>query len=137
MSKLGDLDDKQLKQFANKLNSETKANKLVHQVETKVNAISNYTIANTKKRTPVDTGTLRRGWTKSKVQWSGRSVGFTISNNVEYASFLEYGHRTRGGNGWVSGRFMLRDTLADLDKQFMNSSNWKPLLDNYLKELFI
>ncbi|WP_055679870.1 HK97 gp10 family phage protein [Secundilactobacillus kimchicus] len=63
--------------------------------------------------TPVDTGTLRRGWTLS----SGGLMAVTLSNGVEYAPFIENGHRTRGGGGWVPGHFMLRDSIKAVESQ--------------------
>ena len=73
-------------------------------------------------------GTLRRGWTsktheeaagktgnadvseyldKLKIQRSGGDYRITIINPVEYASYVEFGHRTRNHKGWVPGQFML------------------------------
>lgn len=72
-------------------------------------------------------GTLRRGWTASSegaaksggamdasayldsvsVSKKGNLFSITIENPVHYASYVENGHRTRGG-GWVEGKFMLR-----------------------------
>lgn len=64
-------------------------------------------------------GTLRRGWTagsnQNAVSYANslniRHVGnlYTIDiiNPVEYASYVEYGHRTRNHTGWVPGQFML------------------------------
>ena len=72
------------------------------------------------KKTPSDTGTLRRGWTGGV---DGNAVNYAnslkvdkkdgvyiieIINPVEYASYVETGHRTRNHTGWVEGRFMLR-----------------------------
>lgn len=37
-----------------------------------------------------------------------------ITNPVEYASYVEYGHRTRGGKGWVNGRFMLTKSAEEI-----------------------
>lgn len=63
-------------------------------------------------------GTLRRGWTASKnssakgyaesltVNHFGDTYVIEIVNPVEYASYVEYGHRTTNG-GWVPGRFMM------------------------------
>jgi hypothetical protein len=80
------------------------------------------------KRTPVGQyqegsgktgGTLRRGWTAGqdsnaqayanslKVQKTGTDYVITITNPTEYASYVEYGHRTRNHKGWVEGQFML------------------------------
>jgi hypothetical protein len=64
-------------------------------------------------------GTLRRGWTGEKSQSASTYVNslkvnhfgdvyvIEIVNPVEYAPYVEYGHRTRGGDGWVEGKFML------------------------------
>lgn len=64
-------------------------------------------------------GTLRRGWTSGKNQSAaafanslpvhhyGDTYVIEVINPVEYASYVEFGHRTAGGNGWVEGRHML------------------------------
>ena len=80
------------------------------------------------KRTPVGQypsstgkvgGTLRRGWTGEKqasgaayaqslkVNHFGGNYVIEIVNPVEYASYVEFGHRTSNHKGWVKGRFML------------------------------
>lgn len=71
-------------------------------------------------RTPVDTGTLRRGWgggvektptqigKEIPVNKVGDVFSIVISNNIDYAVYVEYGHRARGGKGWVPGKFMLK-----------------------------
>ncbi len=85
-------------------------------------------------------GTLRRGWTartqEEAAGGSGRSSGtagrdyaqtvpitkngdtYTIEiiNPVEYASYVEFGHRTRNGNGWVQGQYMLTISEERLKK---------------------
>lgn len=72
-------------------------------------------------------GTLRRGWTGGKqsaasayanglrVRHSGDAYTIEIVNPVEYASYVEFGHRTRGGKGWVEGHFML--TISEQEIQ--------------------
>ena len=75
-------------------------------------------------------GTLRRGWTGGKkvnagvfahslsVKHIGEYYQITVINPVEYASYVEYGHRQTPGRfvpqlgkqlkqGWVKGKFML------------------------------
>lgn len=42
-------------------------------------------------------GALRRGWKAGKVQSAGRLHEITVSNNVRYASYVEYGHRQNVG----------------------------------------
>lgn len=72
-----------------------------------------------KKRTPVDTGTLRRGWTIGEVKAVEGGYEVEVLNPTEYASYVEFGHRTRlnpeGGRGWVKGRFMLRISSDELE----------------------
>lgn len=82
-------------------------------------------------------GTLRRGWTvktqkqaengrtesgvtelnnsveKLKVQVQGKKYTVTLHNPVEYASYVNYGHRTRGGNGYVNGQFFVEKALQN------------------------
>ncbi|MCI8488995.1 MAG: HK97 gp10 family phage protein [Lachnospiraceae bacterium] len=88
------------------------------------------------KRTPVGQypkgsgkmgGTLRRGWTGSQrasaqayadslaVSHSGGSYVIEITNPVEYAPYVEYGHRTANHKGWVRGLFML--TISEQEIQ--------------------
>lgn len=96
------------------------------------------------KRTPVGEypnssgkkgGTLRRGWT-SKTQEEaengkkasakeyadsltinhiGDMIQIEIINPVEYASYVEYGHRTTNHRGWVRGQFMM--TISEREIQ--------------------
>lgn len=51
-------------------------------------------IARTKPRTPVKTGFLKASWKVDKVEKIGRTFRVTISNNTEYASYIEYGHHS-------------------------------------------
>lgn len=70
------------------------------------------------KRTPVDTGTLRRGWDANShllVKKSGNTYLIDIVNPVEYASYVEYGHRTRNHTGWINGKYMLTISKEELD----------------------
>ena len=50
-------------------------------------------LANTKRRTPVDTGLLRNSWKLSGPYKSGDERYVVIHNGVKYASFVEDGHR--------------------------------------------
>lgn len=86
------------------------------------------------KRTPVGEypkesgkkgGTLRRGWTTGKnhadfissiqVHKIGDKYQIEIENPTEYASYVEFGHRTRGGKGWVKGKFMLTISEQEIE----------------------
>ncbi len=89
------------------------------------------------KRTPVGQypessgksgGTLRRGWTGSKrssakgyadslkVHHFGNTYVIEIVNPVEYASYVEYGHRTANHSGWVKGHFMMTISEQELER---------------------
>lgn len=78
------------------------------------------------KRTPVGDyppesglmgGTLRRGWTAEQITKIGNMYQIEIINPVHYASYVEYGHRTRDHKGWVEGKFMLTISEQELDAQ--------------------
>lgn len=50
-----------------------------------------------------------------KINHFGNTVVIEIVNPVEYASYVEYGHRTANHQGWVQGRFML--TISEQEIQ--------------------
>jgi hypothetical protein len=75
------------------------------------------------KRTPVGQyksgsgkvgGTLRRGWTIGDVAKKGPVYTIEVLNDVVYGPYVEFGHRTRGGKGWVEGRFMMTVSEQEL-----------------------
>lgn len=81
-------------------------------------------LAKTVKRTPVGQyddgrvgGTLRRGWTVGKITKKGNIYEIEVFNPVEYAMYVEYGHRTRNHTGWVPGRFMMTISADELQKE--------------------
>lgn len=116
-------------------------------------------IANTKKKTPVDTGALRNAWAvetdkvtektvrrkhkseKSKrkgfthvkqytqegdviVSGEGATLAVVLTNPMEYATDIEYGHRIVVGTGenkrevgWFNGVFMLKTSIEYVQKE--------------------
>lgn len=107
------------------------------------------------KRTPVgeypsgigkNGGTLRRGWTagsKSSAKSYANSMQVTkmgntyqveIINPVEYASYVEFGHRTSNHKGWVPGKFMLTISEKEIDANAPKILEKK--LIKYLGDLF-
>ena len=72
-------------------------------------------LRNTKKKTPVDTGQLRRSWELEK-----GDLYVKLINRTEYAQFIEYGHRTRGGKSYVEGVYMLKTSFEKTKKDFEN-----------------
>ena len=61
------------------------------------------------KNTPVDTGLLRGSWKQTPV----KTNSVTVYDNVYYGIFVEKGHRTRGGGGFVPGRHMLKKAVDE------------------------
>ncbi len=53
---------------------------------------------------------------KIEVEKIGDNYNVTVVNPVQYASYVEYGHRTPKGAGWVPGKFMLTISEAELRK---------------------
>lgn len=70
-------------------------------------------LRNTKQRTPVDTGQLRRSWELEK-----GDLYVKLMNRTEYAQFIEWGHRTRGGKSYVEGVYMLKTSFEKTEKEF-------------------
>ena len=98
------------------------------------------------KRTPVGQyddgrvgGTLRRGWTAQTHEEAAAGSGATdtdilqyindltvekkgdayiieIINPVEYASYVEYGHRTRDHKSFVKGRYMMTISEQEIER---------------------
>lgn len=103
-------------------------------------------------------GTLRRGWTSNsheeaaggkwsadsaatsqgtkyaqslKVNHFGNTLVIEIVNPVEYASYVEYGHRTANHKGWVQGRFML--TISEQEIQEIAPKVLEAKIQKFLK----
>ncbi len=111
--------------------------KRTHAVHLRVaNRIGLLAIRKVKKMTPVDTGDLRNHW-KHKVVKNGDSYIITIYNDLEYASFVENGHRiVIGGQtvGWVEGKFMLKLTMDEMERLAPNM--WKKEIEEEMRGLF-
>lgn len=86
--------------------------------ETMANQLAQELLARCIKRTPVQTGTLKRNWLASSVVRKGDIYEVTVQNSTLYASYVEYGHRQTPGRyvpaikkrlkkSWVEGKFMM------------------------------
>ena len=74
-------------------------------------------------------GTLRRGWTgglkESAAQYmayipierTSHMIKITLTNNVYYCEYVEYGHRTRGGAGWIKGKHFVKISTDDINSK--------------------
>ena len=76
-----------------------------------LNKISQKLIAKVKLKTPVDSGVLKKSWRSKK----DGDLARIIYNNVHYAPYIEYGHRTRGGKSFVDGRYMLTKSVKEIE----------------------
>ena len=100
-------------------------------------------------------GTLRRGWTARTEQEAasrggdsnaetyaqalpikkqGGSYLVEVINPVHYASYVEFGHRTPGGKGWVAGQYFL--TLSEQDLRALAPALIEKKLEALLREVF-
>lgn len=81
--------------------------------------LGNMLLRSTKRRTPVDTGLLRRTWFITAVRQRGDVFEIEIYNNTEYAPWVENGHRVvvHGETvGWCEGFFMLLLSMIDVER---------------------
>lgn len=151
MGKFGKFDVKGLQDFQDKLKQLDDPNKLM---EACAKELAARLLAKVIKRTPVGQypsgsgkkgGTLRRGWTGQKqgtassyadsltVQHTGNMYQIDIINPVEYASYVEYGHRTPSHKGWVKGRFMM--TISENELQSIAPKVLEKKILNYMQGL--
>lgn len=101
-------------------------------------------------------GTLRRGWTGGQqisnvntyakglpVNVISNTHRIDVINQVEYASYVEYGHRQTPGRyipalgkrakqSWVKGQFMMTDSVKEVDAQA--SAIVQRKLDRFLRQ---
>ena len=149
MAGKGKCDFRELQDFRDKLEKSLGSEQIDSFLESCSKELAARLLAKVIKRTPVGQyppktgkkgGTLRRGWTGGKSQAGtayanslkitkqGGAYIIEVINPVEYASYVEFGHRTRGGGGWVEGRFML--TISE--NEIRNSA--PTILQNKLKK---
>ena len=64
----------------------------------------------------------------------GRTFYIEVINPVQYASYVEFGHRTPGGKGWVAGRYFL--TISEQKLEQVAPSVIEKKLEALLREAF-
>lgn len=144
MGKFAEFDYRELKDFQQELKSLIEdGDRFLHQA---INNLANRAIAKIKRRTPVDTGTLRNAWRIAMARKVGNRYIAVIVNETAYAEYVEYGHRIRGGgkggrknklvrgkkkklkvkqvkgkakvvNGFVKGHFMMTISMWEIEKE--------------------
>lgn len=133
--------------FSQLIAFQKKLQKLDKQIQEKVckdvvNGLASYLVEYTKLRTPVGHypknakdkngtkkrgGVLRRGW-KAKGFKIPHGYEETVFNDVEYAPYVEYGHRIVYGDktvGFVEGRHMLEKSIDEVRKTADSYANRK------------
>ncbi|WNN74329.1 HK97 gp10 family phage protein [Lysinibacillus capsici] len=106
----------EVKQLAKKMKELTIASGKIHKKVAE--RVAQLAIRKVKMLTPVDTGDLRNNW-KYHVLKQGDTYKIVIYNNVEYALFVEKGHRiVIAGRtvGFVDGQFMLELTEQEMER---------------------
>lgn len=73
-------------------------------------------LAKTKKRTPVDTGELRRNWEITRVRKVDGELVVYLYNSKDYASYVENGHTTPSRSGWVEGYYMATISIEEVER---------------------
>lgn len=74
-------------------------------------------LGKTKKRTPVDTGGLKRNWFITRVMKKDYELVVWLYNSQDYASFVEYGHTDRSRTNWVEGYFMATISIEEVQRK--------------------
>lgn len=74
----------------------------------------------TKRRTPIDEGELKKHWKISGIERDGDRLFITVSNDVFYAPFVEFGHKVVVNKkvvGKADGSYMLTTSIKSINKQ--------------------
>ncbi|WKV24092.1 hypothetical protein PSYJYH_000057 [Bacillus phage PSYJ-YH] len=67
--------------------------------------------------TPVDNGTLRRGWQLKPVSRSGGGISAGYGNNVEYVLAVNFGWLVYGKGKWHSGYYYLESSYQAVERE--------------------
>lgn len=151
MGRYGNLNIRELKKFQEDLQKLQDPDAFV---EACAKELAARLLAKVIKRTPVGEypsgsgkkgGTLRRGWTGQKradavnyanslpVEHTGTVYKINIVNPVEYAPYVEYGHRTANHKGWVKGQFMM--TISENELRSIAPKVLERKIKKYLQEV--
>ncbi len=155
MASGGNVDFRELQEFRRKMEASLNDDQINDFIESCAKELAARLLAKVIKRTPVGQypastgkkgGTLRRGWTGGKTQGGkayadslrvnhyGNTYVIEVVNPVEYASYVEFGHRTSNHKGWVNGRFML--TISEQEIQNAAPAIIEKKLMKQMGELF-
>lgn len=111
------VDDADFQAWADRVKNKATASKVRPFIEKSLENVGEQALRQLKTNTPVDTGNLRRGWVSEGSSYGDGGWQVKLANHVEYAYFVENGHRTRGGNGWVPGQFFMKRSTETIQRQ--------------------
>lgn len=114
---IGRIDDEQFQAWADRVRGKIDRDEVKKELSRSVKRIGTQAIRTVKSNTPVDTGHLRRSWRVQDAGFTGGSWSIELTNGVEYASYVESGHRTRDQKNWVPGQFFMRNSLNAIHSQ--------------------
>lgn len=114
---LGTVDDAEFQAWASRVKGRIDSGQLKEEIGQSTKRIGVQAIRTVKSNTPVDSGTLRKAWTVEGPSASGGGWVVKVSNPTEYASYVERGHRARGGKSWVAGQFFMRNSMKQVEGQ--------------------
>lgn len=74
-------------------------------------------------------GTMHRGWTTTPMRTEGDRVEIDVINPVEYAPYVDYGHRPANHKGWVPGRNITQKAINLMEK------NGQKIVDRHVERM--
>lgn len=111
------IDDADFQAWADRVKKKATAAKVRPFIEKSLENVGEKALGQLKTDTPSKTGKLRRGWVSEGSSYGAGGWQVTLANHTTYAYFVENGHRTRGGNGWVPGRFFMKSSTETIKRQ--------------------
>lgn len=91
--------------------------------ERQAKKMGNKIVREIKRKTPVDTGNLRRRWASDAgISGKGQDITITITNDADYAAAVNDGHRiVRGGKtvGKADGHHMLEKGIDSYKANYL------------------
>lgn len=132
------VDYKQFEQFKKKLEKTLSDDSRQKFMEDCAKELAARLLSRVIKLSPTKTSALKKQWSIDNkiinVEKVGDTYHCTIFNSIDYASYVNYGHRTRGHDGWVDGQFFLE--ISENEVNALAPALLEKRLVQYMKEAF-
>jgi hypothetical protein len=145
MAKFATFDDSDFQEFVATFEDAAKGEAVGRAIEEALSKTSKAALSKVRRLTPSKSGHLKRNWNVSNIKRNGKSFTIEFYNNVEYAPYVEYGHRIVIGSkdghkytapinggfrrlgklktvGYQPGVFMLKKTIDATEKTFYKNA---------------